>query len=214
MSCLGRNYLPNPPRTWSRTEKVESVMPVKQNVLQYRGGNTMSKKQMFAQIAKGMWLNNKSYATQTETYTNNNINNFESITATKINSSGQQVPSDTPLSKCSSNAPPPPPPAAIPVPPPQSTTSAAQTIPPPTTTPEDQKKPTDVPLSEGGGGSSSSQQTIISENTVLALGVITNPCTGELLKSCLESSGIYFLSASGIKCSGVRTIRYFKRLPY
>lgn len=80
-------YLPRPPRVWSRvqnqctffnetdvTTPYRDVMIAKGNVLQYKkNSSNLTQKQKYTQICKGLWSNRtKSYATQTQTYTNPN----------------------------------------------------------------------------------------------------------------------------------------------
>ena len=50
----------------------------KGNILQYKkNSSSLTKKQKYTQICKGMWTNRtKSYATQTQTYTNPNTSNL------------------------------------------------------------------------------------------------------------------------------------------
>jgi hypothetical protein len=102
-SCLGPGYDPQPPRAWSRVQNIcsssvnanssgyvsspltgelipvgkyyfEAQMLLKGNVLQYKKNSTsLTKRQRYAQIAKGQWTNRtKTWATQTETYSNPN----------------------------------------------------------------------------------------------------------------------------------------------
>jgi hypothetical protein len=87
-------YLPEPPRAWYRVENdctsvnninvssqdllsyYERVAQVKKgNVLQYKkNSSNLTKKQQYAQVAKGMWTNRtKTWATQSDIYSNPNI---------------------------------------------------------------------------------------------------------------------------------------------
>jgi len=84
-------YNPNPPRVWSRvqnrcsTDTADSTvnyakidydrqMLLKGNILQYKkNSSNLTKNQRYTQIAKGMWTNRtKTWATQSDTYTNPN----------------------------------------------------------------------------------------------------------------------------------------------
>ena len=90
-------YNPVPPRVWSRVQNPCSViayksddpaansdfaradyerqMLLKGNILQYKkNSSNLTKKQRYTQIAKGMWTNRtKTWATQSDTYTNPNM---------------------------------------------------------------------------------------------------------------------------------------------
>lgn len=84
-------YNPNPPRVWSRVQNrcstdtadstvdyaridYERQMLLKGNILQYKkNSSNLTKNQRYTQIAKGMWTNRtKTWATQSDTYTNPN----------------------------------------------------------------------------------------------------------------------------------------------
>ena len=88
---LGIKYNPNPARVWSRvqnrcsTDTADSTvdyakidydrqMLLKGNILQYKkNSSNLTKNQRYTQIAKGMWTNRtKTWATQSDTYTNPN----------------------------------------------------------------------------------------------------------------------------------------------
>jgi hypothetical protein len=99
------NYLPIPPRAWSRVdnkctyENSSSTTSIvngsdkiydpavfytaalinKGNVLQYKKNSSqLTKKQRYSQIAKGMWTNRtKTWATQSDTYTNPNMTSLK-----------------------------------------------------------------------------------------------------------------------------------------
>jgi len=92
------NYLPKPPRAWSRVDNkctyndsndskdstyidiyYKTALINKGNVLQYKKNSTqLTKKQRYAQIAKGLWTNRtKSWATQTDIYTNPNVSSLK-----------------------------------------------------------------------------------------------------------------------------------------
>jgi hypothetical protein len=113
MSCLGPDYNPQPPRAWSRVEDICAVStdssgtilsPVsgrqvplgvyyydvqminKGNVLQYKkNSSSLTKNQRYSQIAKGMWTNRtKTWATQSDTYTNPNMTSLRRVNFTVI----------------------------------------------------------------------------------------------------------------------------------
>ena len=103
------SYNPRPPRVWSRVQNSctyvddnsynsiylpltgktvtlleadhQKQMLLKGNVLQYKkNGTSLTKNQRYSQICKGMWTSRtKSYATQTQTYTNPNTYNFQQV---------------------------------------------------------------------------------------------------------------------------------------
>jgi predicted RND superfamily exporter protein len=96
MSCLGVNYNPKITRTWSRnqgvcsslTQNVGSVnnyndaqVQHKYEVLQYKNNSSnLTKKQVYSLMSKGQWTaRNKSWATQSQTYTNPNTNNLKRV---------------------------------------------------------------------------------------------------------------------------------------
>ena len=197
MSCLGPNYNPSPTRTWTRTDG-SPLMITKQEVLGYRKQGRITKKELYSQIAKGMWVNNKSYATQTETYTNNNVNGYQSVGYTKKDSiTNLEVPVDTPVTQCfpatPSSA------SSIPI---TTASTASTSIPPPSTAPPPTSTSVPITLSV-----SSIVQNIIMESTLLNANVINNPCTGTILKTYNTALfRAYELSASGIKCSGTKKI--------
>jgi hypothetical protein len=113
MSCLGPGYNPQPPRAWSRVEDICAIttdssgtilspisgkqvplgayyydvqMINKGNVLQYKkNSSSLTKKQRYSQIAKGMWTNRtKTWATQSDTYTNPNMTSLRRVNFTVI----------------------------------------------------------------------------------------------------------------------------------
>jgi len=95
MSCLGPGYNPIPPREWSRFENpcaysnidvpqnaaaaYQIAVLKKGNVLQYKNNSAnITKRQRYAQIAKGAWVNRTTtWASQTQTYTNPNTNSLK-----------------------------------------------------------------------------------------------------------------------------------------
>jgi len=115
MSCLGNNYNPHPTKEWYRYEnrcifetsvingKVVYVPFLKQyvssdalayelsvlkkgNILQYKKNSAdITKKQRYAQIAKGSWTNrNTTWGTQGITYTNPNTNSLKRINYSEV----------------------------------------------------------------------------------------------------------------------------------
>lgn len=108
MSCLGIDYNPVPPRAWSRVENKcsqitdssgtilspltgtyvplgvyyeDAQMISKGNILQYKkNSSSLTKKQRYSQIAKGMWTNRtKTWASQSEKYTNPNTSSLRRV---------------------------------------------------------------------------------------------------------------------------------------
>jgi hypothetical protein len=110
----GANYLPKPPRVWSRVQNQctytvdssynetyiplinQTVLPAeaifldkqlyKGNILQYKANSSrISKKQKYSQIAKGLWANRtKVFATQSQTYTNPNTTSLKRVNYVNI----------------------------------------------------------------------------------------------------------------------------------
>ena len=101
------NYFPIPPRLWSRVQSQCSLsigvgnnfdyatsdykrqMLLKGNILQYKKNSSdLTKKQRYAQIAKGMWTNRKiTWATQSASYTNPNTTSLQRVNFTIIDPS-------------------------------------------------------------------------------------------------------------------------------
>jgi len=96
MSCLGKNYNPQPTRTWYRiqnrcsydnevelssTENESIAMKYKASVLQYKkNSSNITKNQRYSQIAKGKWVNRTTtWATQTASYTNPNTSSYQRV---------------------------------------------------------------------------------------------------------------------------------------
>lgn len=112
------SYNPRPPRVWSRvqnrctftdnnsynsvysplTGKTTSLLEAdyydkllyKGNILQYKKNTSnLTKSQRYSQICKGMWTNRtKSYATQTQSYTNPNTSNLKQVNFINVPSNG------------------------------------------------------------------------------------------------------------------------------
>lgn len=102
MNCLGPGYNPKPPRTWTRVQNpctfnldspinvnellIEQQMLLKGNILQYKkNSSNLTKQQRYSQIAKGSWTNRtKSWATQSQTYTNPNTSSLKQVNYTSV----------------------------------------------------------------------------------------------------------------------------------
>lgn len=71
----------------------EQAVLKKGSILQYKkNSSNLTKKQRYAQIARGMWVNrSKTWATQTETFTDPNTNSLKRNDYTAYNVSNQQV---------------------------------------------------------------------------------------------------------------------------
>jgi hypothetical protein len=112
------SYNPYPARVWSRVQNpctytvnssynlvyvplTKKTVPLveanyqdklisKGNILQYKkNSSSLTKKQRYTQICKGMWTNRtKSYATQTQTYTNPNTSNLLRVNYNNVPSQG------------------------------------------------------------------------------------------------------------------------------
>jgi len=104
-------YNPIPPRVWSRVQNPCSViaykngdpgansdfgranyerqMLLKGNILQYKkNSSSLTKKQRYTQIAKGMWTNRtKTWATQSDTYTNPNMTSLLRVNSSVLDPS-------------------------------------------------------------------------------------------------------------------------------
>ena len=104
-------YMPVPPRVWSRVQNscsliayekddpaansnfsradYERQMLLKGNILQYKkNSSSLTKKQKYTQIAKGMWTNRtKTWATQSDTYTNPNMTSLLRVNSSVLNPS-------------------------------------------------------------------------------------------------------------------------------
>lgn len=97
MSCYN-NIPPEPPREWNRVEnrcifddpsntnffmeeKLLNDMQYKGNILQYKkNSSSYTKNQIYSLIAKGKWLlRNKTYATQSDRYSNPNTNHLRRL---------------------------------------------------------------------------------------------------------------------------------------
>jgi len=126
MSCLGPGYDPVPPRAWSRVQNrcssdtsfsneiyipiLKKYVPSRQaayeldvlakgNILQYKkNSSNLTKNQRYSQIAKGMWTNRtKTWATQSQTYTNPNMTSLKRVNYITIQNDDQNI---NPFSYC------------------------------------------------------------------------------------------------------------------
>jgi len=90
-------YNPTPTRAWSRVQNpiTESAIFEKKyidntnykgNILQYKGNSSrITQNQKYTQLAKGLWCNRKkTYATQSETYSNPNVNSMHRVNYTTV----------------------------------------------------------------------------------------------------------------------------------
>lgn len=107
MSCLGKTYIPIPPRVWYRVQNRCSLddnddyttnqisyfadaeaaqMRNKGNVLQYKGNSSnLTKSQRFAKIARGQWTNRTiTWATQSQTATNPNTRMLKRVGSVNV----------------------------------------------------------------------------------------------------------------------------------
>lgn len=105
---LTSSYNPNPTRVWSRTQHSCSYAPIfsqsdvnlaqiqneqqmrlKGNILQYKKNSScFTKNQRFSKIAKGTWASRgKTYATQTDTYSNPNTLSLLRVNYTTLDAS-------------------------------------------------------------------------------------------------------------------------------
>jgi len=102
----GIKYNPNPARVWSRVQNrcstdtadsnvdyaridYDRQMLLKGNILQYKkNSSNLTKNQRYTQIAKGMWTNRtKTWATQSDTYTNPNTSSLLRVNNTILDPS-------------------------------------------------------------------------------------------------------------------------------
>lgn len=84
-------FLPLTGKTGTQLEaNYEAKLISKGNILQYKkNSSNLTKKQKYTQICKGMWTNRtKSFATQTQTYTNPNTSNFMRVNYVNVPTNG------------------------------------------------------------------------------------------------------------------------------
>ena len=115
MSCYN-SLPPNPPREWTRVENrcvsndttINSseallvAMQYKGNILQYKNNSAnLTKNQKYSLIGQGKWLlRKKTYATQSETYTNPNTNLLYRVNGSNINTNNGNQETTEPVSSC------------------------------------------------------------------------------------------------------------------
>jgi len=229
MSCLGNSYNPVPPREWNRYENRcvgfslnQYKLPayIKGNILQYKkNSSNFTKNQTYASIVKGNWVNGKKvWATQTEKYTNPNINllklenqgnylipneiinNKNNINSTKININciplpdsviNYALPTNVQSSSSSSNLP-----TTI-------TTSNSRITIPTYITPPNKK------------------EYIINDGGILICSITENPCTGNIMnktysQECFPSTDSDVPGTSTLLCwnNGLQTYYPKTKLTY
>lgn len=84
-------FLPLTGKTGTQAEAdYQKQMLQKGNILQYKkNSSNLTKNQRYSQICKGAWTNRtKSYATQTQTYTNPNTSNLKQVNFINVPSNG------------------------------------------------------------------------------------------------------------------------------
>lgn len=101
---MSYNYNPQPPRVWNRVQhecstindstnnnntipnEIDKQMLLKGNILQYKKNSAnLTKNQRYSKIAKGQWTNRtKTWATQSQTYSNPNTSNLLRVNYSKI----------------------------------------------------------------------------------------------------------------------------------
>lgn len=84
-------FLPLTGKTGTQAEaNYQKQMLLKGNILQYKkNSSSLTKNQKYTQICKGMWTNRtKSYATQTQTYSNPNTSNLQQVNFTSVPTNG------------------------------------------------------------------------------------------------------------------------------
>ena len=87
-ACGGVGYVPNPPRLWSRAggnncldaSYNKIALDRKAEILEYKkNGAHLSQAQQYSMASRNALTRKKSWATQTQTYTNPNVNNLPEI---------------------------------------------------------------------------------------------------------------------------------------
>ena len=167
-SCLGPLYNPRPPREWNRFvpnrldpingENFIVAQNRKGNILQYKkNSSNLTRNQKYALIAQGRWVNKKSYATQSDKYTNfnngwlkqqNNAFTTATIPTNNQYNCNPSTQSNKVLLPTNSGGPTPPStPIIPPVPPPPSTPSSHPLLPPST---PDAEPPEPTVIPDGG----------------------------------------------------------------
>ena len=88
-ACGGVGYVPNPPRVWSRAgsnclgpgySTYELDQRRKAEVLKYKQNSAqLSQAQLYSMASRNALTRKKSWAAQTQTYTNPNVNNLPEV---------------------------------------------------------------------------------------------------------------------------------------
>jgi len=209
MSCYNAKP-PNPPREWSRVQnrcvydtntntnfflqkKLLADMQYKGNILQYKkNSSNYTKNQIYSLIGQGKWLlRNKTYATQSETYTNPNTNYLRRINGQFIDlNTGQNVPQPN----CKN-----PQPIIFPVLP-----NVIPVVSPPPLPPPKPSQPQTFPITTNIVIISTD---IIEDNGVLICSQQENPCTGEI-KTTFQGDHCYSTTFSDVPRGKINTLCY------
>jgi hypothetical protein len=214
---------PNPTREWQRVEnrcvtENRTVKPIqalvlgmqyKGNILQYKkNSNPMTKNQKYSLIAQGKWLlRNKTYATQSATYTNPNTNSLYRPNKTNIDVNNGNLPTTEPPTSCKQ--------AVIPLAgdlPEVLTNITGEPVLPPI-------PPVVIPTSQIIGGlaglpsGSSLLSNIIANGGSLTCNKQENPCTGKIIKY-IQASECYSVSCSDIPQGNLNYLCYVPRPLY
>jgi len=167
----------------------------KANVLQYAYNsrtNRLTKNQKYALICKGKWLGRKTYATQTETYTNPNIQLLERVNYGSVNlETGLQTTIPEPISCPSTNPAPTPYPNNLPVNN-NSPSNIPDILPVPPPTPSNNKftLPDIFPVVD------EATSRIAADGGNLIIGTISDICTGESINRCFREPFVCFPSSA------------------
>jgi hypothetical protein len=174
----------------------EFKMYKKANVLQYHHKhhtNKLTKNQTYALIAKGKWLTRKTYATQSETYTNPNKNylkrvNYDVINAETGAQTTEPITCPSYIPKTYANT----------LPPNNNTPSVIPAIlpgPPPTPSKNKFTIPDIIPIVNNA------KHLNIPDGGNLIIGTISDICSGKTIITCFENPIVCFPSS----CSNVPT---------
>ena len=184
-------YLPYSKEPILKSEyKYQLACLKKGNVLLYKkNSSNLTKKQVYGQIAKQMWVNgNTTWATQSDKFTDPNTKSLKRVNYYNITTAG--VPTPDPLT-CSLPVPTPKPNNSLPKRP-NSSNSNAPVIPP-------------QPPSGGGGGpvippvpgQPPVAPIVIPDSGSLVCNVVENICTGEVI-ALTASDSCYLTTASNV----------------
>jgi hypothetical protein len=213
MSCYN-SLPPNPTREWTRVENrcltdnstispseaLLDAMQYKGNILQYKNNSAnLTKNQKYALIAQGKWLlRNKTYATQSETYSNPNTNTLNRINSTNIDTNNGNQETTEPPSSCNTS-------------PIAQTSDLPEVLSNSTTTPPVIPPIPPIPLTiislanvallnDGGAGSNVSN--IITNGGTLICNQQQNPCTGKITTTA-QSNYCYSTTFSNVPYGNV-----------